>query len=206
MTSGWSDVFLGVIAAATLVMALIQIGAIIAAVRLARQAQQMIASVQQEVRPLVAKANAIADEASRTVALATAQAQKVDRLMTDLSRRVDETAAVLQEAIITPAREGLAIVAAIKAALGTLRGLRPGHGRPRPMTRTRCSVVNAGVPLYLPRGACCKWLSPFEFEATPCNPGSSPPRAFLTDGACLGPDGRRRRAGHYCPRGRDACR
>ena len=56
--------------------------------------------------------NAIAEEASRTVALATAQAQKVDRLVTDLSQRVDETAAVLQEAIITPAREGLAIVAA----------------------------------------------------------------------------------------------
>jgi hypothetical protein len=130
--NGWSDVFLGVIAAATLVMALIQIGAIIAALRLARQAQQVIQSVQQDVRPLVARAHAIAEEASRTVSLATAQAQKVDRLITDLSRRVDETAAVLQEAIITPAREGLAIVAAIKAGLGALRGLRdlqPRHPR-----------------------------------------------------------------------------
>ena len=132
VTSGWSDVFLGVIAVATLVMALIQIGAIIAALRLARQAQEMIQSVQRDVRPLIAKANAIAEEASRTVALATAQAQKVDRLVTDLSRRVDETAGVLQQAIVTPAREGLAIVAALKAGLGALRGLRelqPRHGR-----------------------------------------------------------------------------
>jgi hypothetical protein len=124
VTSGWSDVFLGVIAAATLVMALIQIGAVIASLRLARQAQQVITSVQQEVRPLVAKAHAIADEASRTVGIATAQAQKLDRVVTDLSRRVEETAAVLQDAIVTPAREGLAIVAAIKAAFGTLRGFR----------------------------------------------------------------------------------
>jgi len=132
VTNGWSDVSLGVIAVATLVMALIQVGAIIAALRLARQAQQVIQSVQQDVRPLIARANAMAEEASRTIALATAQAQKVDRLVTDLSRRVDETAGVLQEAIITPAREGLAIIAALKAGLGALRGLRelqPAQGR-----------------------------------------------------------------------------
>lgn len=132
MTNGWSDVFLGVIAAGTVVMALIQVGAVITALRLSRQAQQVLQSVHQEVRPLVARAQAIAEEASRTVALATTQAQKVDRLITDLSQRVDETAGVLQEAIITPAREGLAIVAAIKAGLGALRGLRdvrPRNGR-----------------------------------------------------------------------------
>jgi hypothetical protein len=133
VSSGWSDVFLGVIAFATLAMALIQIGAIIAAVRLARQAQEVITSVQQEIRPLVAKAHAIADEASRTVAIATSQAQKLDRVVTELSRRVEETAAVVQDAIVTPAREGIAIVAAIRAAFGTLRGLRElrprqGHG------------------------------------------------------------------------------
>jgi hypothetical protein len=129
VTNGWSEIFLGVIAAATLVMALIQLGAILAALRLAKQAQQLIVSVQQDVRPLIARAQAIADEASRTVALATAQAQKVDRLVTDLSRRVDETAGVVQQAIITPAREGLALVAALKAGLGALRELRDRHPR-----------------------------------------------------------------------------
>lgn len=133
MTSGWSEIFLGVIASATLIMAIIQVGAILAALRLAKQAQEMIASVQHDVRPLIAKANGIADEATRTVALATAQAEKVDSVVTDLSRRVEETAAVLQEAIITPAREGMAIVAAIRAGLGALGGwrdLRPRHRHP----------------------------------------------------------------------------
>lgn len=124
MSNGWSDLFLGVIAVATLVMALIQLGALIAAYRLARQAQQVIQTVHQEVRPLIDRAHAIAEEAAKTVALATVQAQKVDRLVTDLSHRVDETSSVLQEAIITPAREGLAIVAAVKATLGALRGFR----------------------------------------------------------------------------------
>lgn len=132
MTSDWSNVFLGVIAFATLIMALIQIGAIVAALRLARQAQEVMRSVQQEVRPLIARANAIAEEASRTMALATAQAEKIDRVVTDLSRRAEETAAVLQEAIITPAREAMAIVAALKAGFGALRGFRgraPRHPR-----------------------------------------------------------------------------
>ena len=129
MTSDWSGIFLGVIAVATLVMAVMQIGAVVAALRLARQAQQVIQSVQQDVRPLIARANAIAEEASRTIALATVQAQKVDRLVTDLSHRVDETAGVVQQAIITPAREGLAIVAALKAGLEALRGMRELHPR-----------------------------------------------------------------------------
>ena len=129
MTSAWSDVFLGVIALATLVMALVQVGAIVAALRLSRQAQQMMTSMQQEIRPLVARVNAIAEDASRTMALVAAQAQQVDRVITDLSRRTDETAAVIQQAIVTPAREGAAIVAAVKATLGALRGL--GQGAPR---------------------------------------------------------------------------
>lgn len=129
MTSGWSELFLGLIAAATVVMALIQVGALIAALRLAKQAQEMMLTVQRDVQPLIAKAHAIADEATRTVAIASAQAEKVDRVVTDLSRRVEDTAAVLQNAIIAPAREGMAIVAAVKAGLGALRGLRPGHSR-----------------------------------------------------------------------------
>jgi predicted PurR-regulated permease PerM len=133
--NNWNDVFLGVIAVATLVMALIQVGAILIAAKVTRQAQeavgkaqativtaqQTMASVREEIRPLIAKATAIADEAAKTAALATAQVQKIDRLVTDLSKRVDDTSAVVQQAIVTPAREGLAIMAALKAALLAVR-------------------------------------------------------------------------------------
>ena len=51
--------------------------------------------------------------------------------MTDLTRRVDETSAVVQQAIITPAREGMAIVAALKAGFGALRTMQATcRGRP----------------------------------------------------------------------------
>jgi len=131
----WNLVFLGIIAAATLVMALVQIGLIVVAAGAAKRAQQAvekaqaalataqqtITSVHEEIRPLLAKANAIAEEASKTAALATAQAQKVDRVVTTLATRIDATSSMVQQAFVTPARESLAIMAAIKATLGALR-------------------------------------------------------------------------------------
>jgi NAD-specific glutamate dehydrogenase len=131
----WNIVFLGVIALATLVMATIQVGVIVAVARIARQtqqamakaqetlttAQQAITSVREEIRPLISSASAIAEEASRAATLATAQVHKVDRLVTDLTSRIDETSTLVQHAIITPAREGLAIIAAVRATLGALR-------------------------------------------------------------------------------------
>jgi hypothetical protein len=125
----WNPIFLGVIALATLIMALIQVGAIVFAARLGRQMQQLAATVQQDIRPLIARANAIAEEASKTASLATAQAQKIDRLVTDLTRRADETTAIVQQAIIAPAREGLALVAAFKAGIGALRSMRDARAR-----------------------------------------------------------------------------
>lgn len=127
-----NDLFLGIIAAATLIMAVVQIGAIVVASRLARQTQQTLNAVYSEIRPLLAKASAVADEASRTAALASLQMQKIDALVTDLSRRVDETTTIVQQAIVTPAREGVAILAAVKAGLAALRGigdLRRGSSR-----------------------------------------------------------------------------
>lgn len=119
----WNVVLLGTIAAATLIMALIQIGALVVAARVARQAQQTLASVHNDIRPLIAKISTVADDASRTAALASTQVQKLDRLLTDLSQRVDDTATVVQQAIVTPAREGMALLAAVRAGLAALRGL-----------------------------------------------------------------------------------
>ena len=125
----WSQAFLGVIAVSTALMAVMQIGALVVLARVALQVRDIVATLQKDIRPLIGRANQIADEASRTAAIASAQAQKIDRLMTDLTRRVDETSAVVQQAIITPAREGMAIVAALKAGLGALRQMR--DARPR---------------------------------------------------------------------------
>ena len=126
-----SELFLGVIAVSTLIMAFVQIGAIVAILKVARQTQQTVAELQRDVKPLIAKASTVADEASRTASLVTVQAQKIDHLLTDLTQRFDQTATIVQQAIIGPAREGMAIIAALKAGLMALQGLRdrPRHSR-----------------------------------------------------------------------------
>lgn len=126
----WSQAFLGVIAVSTALMAVMQIGAIVVLARVAVQVRDIVGTLQKDIRPLIARANQIAEDASKTATIATAQAEKIDRLVTDLTRRVDETSAVVQQAIITPAREGMAIVAALKAGFGALRGMRDMRGRP----------------------------------------------------------------------------
>jgi hypothetical protein len=127
-----SEVFLGIIALATLAMAVLQIGAALTVSRLARDAQKTFTSVQDDVKPLIAKVSALADEANKTASLAKVQAEKIDLLVTTLTRRIDETSVVVQQAVMTPAREGFAILAAVKAGLAALRGFRdmaPGQGR-----------------------------------------------------------------------------
>jgi len=84
-----SQAFLGIIAVSTALMAIMQVGAIIVLARVARQVRDIIGTLQQDIRPLIARANAIADEASKTAALATVQAQKIDRLVTDLTHRFE---------------------------------------------------------------------------------------------------------------------
>jgi ribosomal protein L17 len=127
--SEWDSVFLGLIAAATLLMALLQVGAVIAAARVAKRLERLADEVQREVRPLIARATEVAEEARRAAALAAQQVERLDRLLADVSLRVSETADLLQRSVATPIREGSAVLAGIRAGLAAIRGLR-GGGRP----------------------------------------------------------------------------
>ena len=127
----WSPVFLGVIAGAVLVMALIQVGAIIAAARLAKRVNRIAERVERDMGPLVANLHTIGAEAARASALATAQVERADRLFADVSARIEETTTVVQEAIMAPAREGLAVMAGLRAALTSLRDVRHAAAKRR---------------------------------------------------------------------------
>jgi hypothetical protein len=122
--SVWSEMFLGVIAVATLAMAIAQVGVLIAAGFLARRVARLMDHVERELQPAFGHVNAIGRDASRAVALATAQVERADRLFGDLSKRVDETLAAVQKSIVAPAREGRALFNALRAALDGLRDAR----------------------------------------------------------------------------------
>jgi hypothetical protein len=127
----WSAVFLGIIALAVSVMAAIQVGIVVYGAKLARRVDALATQVDREIKPLLTHLNAIGEEAARATTLAAAQVERVDRLFADVTLRVEETASALQSAIVAPAREGLALLSGVRAAVETLKGMRradaPAH-------------------------------------------------------------------------------
>ena len=129
--SGWTDVFLGVIAAATLVTAIIQVGVLVAAGLLARRLSRLTERVEQELKPIFGHLDSIGRDAARAVSVATAQVDRVDSLFADFASRAEQTMDVVQNAAAAPAREVTALLTGIRAALATLRDARRGRPRAR---------------------------------------------------------------------------
>ncbi len=131
--SFWAEVFLGIIALATFTMAAIQVGAIVYGVGMARRVSKLLTQVEQEMRPLADSLNAIARDAARISSLAAGQVERVDRLVNDITVRLEHTATTLQDSILRPLRDGAAIMTGVKAAIEVIRELtrRPGTVRSR---------------------------------------------------------------------------
>jgi hypothetical protein len=131
--SFWAEVFLGIIALATLTMAAIQVGVIVYGVGVARRVDKLLTQVEQEMKPLADSLNAIARDAARISSLAVGQVERIDRLVGDITVRLEQTATTLQDAILRPLRDGAAIMTGVKAAIQVIRELtrRPGAVRSR---------------------------------------------------------------------------
>lgn len=128
--SVWGEVFLGVIALATLVSTIVQVSVLVAAARVAKRVERMAQNVEHELKPLFGHMNAIGRDASRTASLASAQVERVDRLFDELAHRAEQSLNLLQATVTAPVREGTAILAGLRAVLSTLRDLR-GRSRGR---------------------------------------------------------------------------
>jgi hypothetical protein len=129
--SGTAEALLGVIALALLVMAGIQVGAVIAGVRLARRVDQLTRQLERDIKPLVENLTAVSAEAVRTASVASRQIERVDHLFGELTTRVDETLAAAQQFVQGPARKGMAILSGVQAAMSALQGIRQTSKRRR---------------------------------------------------------------------------
>lgn len=139
----WTPIFLGVIAGSVLVMALIQVGLIVYGLRLARQIGDAVGRLEHQAKPVLSNLQAVGADAARTSALAAAQMERADRLFADLTRRIDETAALVQDAVVVPAREGAAMLAGLRAVVAALRDLRG------PSPPGRAGRVDEEDPLFI---------------------------------------------------------
>ena len=113
--------FLAVIAAATGVMALIQIGVLIYGARLARRVNRISDRVEREVDPFLGRAQEVSSDAARATKLAVAQVERADQMMAHLARRAEETLDVAQQVLVAPARRGLALIEGLRTMFSSLR-------------------------------------------------------------------------------------
>lgn len=130
-----SNLFLGLIALGVLVMAAIQVGAVVYVSRTARRIEGSLGQLQQDIKPIVTNLNTMSADAARATAKVAAQVDKLEAVLNDVSRRVEETATAVQETVIAPIREAISMVHGLKAAFAALRAM--SENRPR---------KSAGVP------------------------------------------------------------
>ena len=126
----WQVFWIGVIAVSVLAIAIGQIAMSIAMAMAARKVSRAVDEFHGELKPLIAKANRIADDAARVTELAVIQVERVDSLLATTTARVDETLNLLQNVVVRPVRQGAAIMAAVRAALQALRSWQKRSSTP----------------------------------------------------------------------------
>ena len=124
-----NDLYLGVIASAVTAMAVIQLVAIVVAMRTARRVGDVVTRLEDDVRPIVSNLKTMSADAARTASIASAQAQRAEQLIGDLTARVNAAVAAVEATVVAPAREAYAMVQGLLAALGAFRQSPPAQGR-----------------------------------------------------------------------------
>lgn len=116
-----SDVYLGVIAAATLLMALVQIGVVVAGIIAVKRMHEVLVRVENSARPVLAHVDELVVDATESIAVVRAQLDRVERQTLHVLTRTDEAVQRVQKYLVAPAREGIALAAGTRALFGAFR-------------------------------------------------------------------------------------
>lgn len=113
--------FLGVIAGAMVLMAVLQAGFLAYGIRLARRVERVVEAVEREIRPALGRVDAISADAARASALVVAQVERVDKVVGRLAAGADEAMTAARDSVVEPVRQGGAFLAGLRAALLAFR-------------------------------------------------------------------------------------
>jgi hypothetical protein len=116
-----SEVFLGVIAAATLVMALIQIGLVVGGIIAVKRLNEVVARVEESAKPLLAHADELVVDTTASLAAVRAQVDRVERQAMLVLARTEQAVQRVESYLVAPAREGIAIAAGARALFSAFR-------------------------------------------------------------------------------------
>ena len=122
--STWATVFLGIIAMATLVTAILQVVLLVAAAQLVRRVGKFVDIIEEDVRPIITSVSSIARDASRVASLAAAQVERADQALSNTVLRVEELLAHVQTLVTTTLRDGNALMMGIRAVMAAIRAFQ----------------------------------------------------------------------------------
>lgn len=122
--SSTAELLLGVIALAVVVMAVVQVGVVVAGLRVARRVERLATELEMGVKPVLARLTTLTGEATKAATLMASQVERFDKVFSELTTSVEQTLASAQRLMAGPAREGMAIVAGLRAAVSAFQGLR----------------------------------------------------------------------------------
>lgn len=122
--STWATVFLGIIAMATLVTAILQVVVLVAAAQLVRRVGRFVDILEQDVRPIISSVSSIARDASRIASLAAAQVERADQMLSAAVHQVEDLLAHVQTLVTSTLREGNALMMGVRAVMAAIRAFQ----------------------------------------------------------------------------------
>ena len=120
----WATVFLGIIAVATLITAILQVVVLVAAAQLVKRVGRFVDIIEQDVRPIIASVGSIARDASRVATLAAAQVERADQMLSSTVHRLEDLLAHIQELVVKTMREGNALMMGVRAVMAAIRAFQ----------------------------------------------------------------------------------
>jgi signal transduction histidine kinase len=120
----WATVFLGIIAMATLVTAILQVVVLVAAAQLVKRVGRFIDIIEQDVRPIISSVGSIARDASRVASLAAAQVERADQMLSSTVHRLEDVLTHVQTLVTNTMREGNALMMAVRAVMAAIQLFR----------------------------------------------------------------------------------
>jgi hypothetical protein len=120
----WATVFLGIIALATLVTAILQIVVLVAAAQLVKRVGRFVDIIEEDVRPIIASVANIARDASRVASLAAAQVERADEILSNTVRRLEDLLSHVQTLVTNTMREGNALLMGVRAVMALIRAFQ----------------------------------------------------------------------------------
>ena len=116
-----STFLLSVIAVATVIMAVVQIGVVLFTSRLAKRVNRLVDVIEREIKPTLARVDAVSSDVARVTSLASNQAERLDQIASHLIEKIEEILTVADRAVFAPLKQGAGFLFGLRAALLAFR-------------------------------------------------------------------------------------